>query len=731
MTFKIDFRDDAALVWSKTGDGDAVAERDPDYRPRFYVGGPDDALATVRDDLASGAVSGVASVTRESWYTDLATTDRSSVLRVDLAAPRGVRRLARRLRRRYGAVPDGGDAEAPPVSLPPGTLRFYNVDLAPQFRYCLQTGLDPTPPALTRTSLSVTRTALAREDVSDLRLDGDPVGGGEPATVRAVGRRLARDDPDVLAVSHADLVPLLVERAAALDVDLQLGRAPGYERLASANTYHSYGQTGHSPARYDVPGRVLLDRSNSFLWSGGSLAGLRYLVSRSWRPLQETAWGSIGTVLTSMQIRRAYREREVLAPWEKWEPERFKSPTTLRTADRGGFTFSPRVGVHDDVCEVDFSSLYPNVMREYNVSPETVLCDCHADRTDVPELGYSVCDRPGFLGEVLGPLLDDRARCKRAAAELAARGDDDAAADARTVSGAIKWVLVSCFGYQGYRNAKFGRIECHEAINAYAREAMLTAKETFEAGGWTVVHGVVDSLWVRPRPEADDPAPLDDLTAAVTDAVGVELEFEDAYDWVAFVPKRGTDRGALTRYFGKVAGEDRYKIRGIGARQRSTTDFVAAAQRDLLRVVDRHRDPAAVCDRLRRHLGALRRGAVPAEELLVRRRVSQPLSAYRSETLTVAALRRARADGLDVAPGEDVRFVVVDDDARRTRERVRLAHELDADGGLPGTVTPDADYYAERLCRAAESVTAPLGWDRSRLDRFLWDTREVGLSAFE
>jgi DNA polymerase I len=78
-----------------------------------------------------------------------------------------------------------------------------------------------------------------------------------------------------------------------------------------------------------------------------------------------------------------------------------------------------------------------------------------------------------------------------------------------------------------------------------------------------------------------------------------------------------------------------------------------------------------------------------------------------------------------------VRFVVVDDDAGRTRERVRLAHELDADGRLPGTLAPDADHYAERLRRAGESVTAPLGWDRSRLDRYLRDTREVGLSAFE
>jgi len=50
-------------------------------------------------------------------------------------------------------------------------------------------------------------------------------------------------------------------------------------------------------------------------------------------------------------------------------------------------------------------------------------------------------------------------------------------------SGALKWILVACFGYQGFSNAKFGQIECQEAINACAREILLTAKQQLEAGG--------------------------------------------------------------------------------------------------------------------------------------------------------------------------------------------------------------------------------------------------------
>jgi len=62
---------------------------------------------------------------------------------------------------------------------------------------------------------------------------------------------------------------------------------------------------------------------------------------------------------------------------------------------------------------------------------------------------------------------------------------------------AHKWLLVTCFGYLGYKNARFGRIEAHEAVTAYGRECLLRAKEAAEDLGGTVLHMYVDGLWVK------------------------------------------------------------------------------------------------------------------------------------------------------------------------------------------------------------------------------------------
>ncbi|HXW14771.1 MAG TPA: DNA polymerase domain-containing protein, partial [Terriglobia bacterium] len=72
----------------------------------------------------------------------------------------------------------------------------------------------------------------------------------------------------------------------------------------------------------------------------------------------------------------------------------------------------------------------------------------------------------------------------------------------------LKWLLVCCFGYTGYKNARFGKIEAHEAINALAREKLLVAKEAAEQRGFRVLHALVDSIYVQksgasPLPIAD------------------------------------------------------------------------------------------------------------------------------------------------------------------------------------------------------------------------------------
>ena len=203
--------------------------------------------------------------------------------------------------------------------------------------------------------------------------------------------------------------------------------------------------------------------------------------------------------------------------------------------------------------------------------------------------------------------------------------------------------------------------------------------------------------------------------------MGITLEYEGAFDWIAFVPRKDSEEGALNRYFGKRADGDGFKQRGIELRQRSTPAFVEDCQATWLETLDETRAPEPVCDRLAVQLADLRAGDVDPDALRIRRRVSQDLAEYASYTRNAAALERADVQEFSVPPGEDVEYVVVDDD-KRSAARVRLAHE-DVD-------RYDAAFYADLLVRAAESIVSPLGWDRARIRRYLADTEDAAITAY-
>jgi DNA polymerase I len=122
-----------------------------------------------------------------------------------------------------------------------------------------------------------------------------------------------------------------------------------------------------------------------------------------------------------------------------------------------------------------------------------------------------------------------------------------------------------------------------------------------------------------------------------------------------------------------------------------------------------------------RYINTGSRDAHNVKRLVERNRVSKPLEGYSQNTQNVAALKRAREQDLAVHPGQDIEYVVVDDE-KSSRDRVALAHEA--------IETYDASYYETQLVRAVESVLLPLGWDRTEIQSEIAETRETNLAAF-
>jgi len=644
--FKVDFQEEKAVEWTrKNGE---LHREERIYRPTLYIAGNKSLLKKIRAETISKTYASCF----EKWRTSPGKRP-EKVLRIDLEKQEDFKSFRNYLRREY----------------PRPEIRFFHAGLSPQFKYCVEEDRSPEiEEELKSLSLGLSRPQISKRSLKGLKINGEKY-GSESEALNVLEQRFSAEGPDVLRISRSQVLTLVDEKT-----NFKLGRSSGLEKLAGENTVSSYGKTVHSPSRYNVSGRAVIDESSSFMLSESGMKGLYDLVGRTWKPLQEVAWASIGNILTAIEIRQAYNNN-VLTPWKNWQPETPKKASTMRKADRGGFIFNPRPEVYEDVHEMDFASLFPNIMVNKNISPETINCDC-CTNSKVPELNYSICEKQiGFIPHVLGPIIHDRSQYKEEDTEYSDKA-----------SKALKWILVSCFGYMGHAHASYGAIECHQAIQAFDRKIMVETKEMLEEEGFEIKHGIIDSIWASGKN-------VEQACEKVSEEVGIELEHEHHFEWIAFVPRKNSDISTLNRYFGKTV-EGETVTAGIEVEQSSTPKIVKKCQKEMIDTIYENREEAL--EILENYISRVRNGEVKLEDLVIEKKITRNPDEYKSNNRSAEAAKRMKRKSIDIRAGQKVRYIVRD---QSSRPRVLLDfEEIDR---------YDSEFYVEQLESAAESVLRP------------------------
>ena len=594
-----------------------------------------------------------------------------------------------------------------------------------------QWAIDYNIPVYKSTTLDITRKSNSSIMSFDDLIESIAIGDctisekNEVDTILLALKQVRHVDPDVIYTHKGDSVtlPFLYHRAKLNSVHnkVNLGRESTGRLypVKQAKSYFSYGQIVYRPAFYTLCGRVHIDTYNSFLYGESGIRGLLDISRCSNMSLQVLSRVGPGTAISQIQVNKA-REKGYLIPWKKNMPEDWKTGLKLLVSDRGGLILDPVVGLHDDVVELDFASLYPNIMLRYNISPETMLCDCckYYPKVVVPQLGYHICTRhTGLLPEVLRPILFRRF-CFKARSKN--NGYDKLLY--KELQKAWKWVLLVCFGYTGYRNARYGRIECYESITAFSRDILLSAAETVEEAGYSVLHGIIDSLWIKPGSSVCISPAL--LSRKISKRTGVRMDVEGRYSWIVFLPSKNNDIGALNRYFG-LFEDGKIKVRGIELRQKNSPVFLKNMQNDIIVVFSKAKNskefldliPAAVdvlCDYGRK----LVNNDFKPEDLIISTCVSRNASEYKVENLVKSALFQLKGLGVNIHPGQSIRYVVCDEKSRNYKKRICISEELKNCKDI------DVDFYLRQVAMYGESILVPFGFRAEKLYDMLQKIKE-------
>jgi DNA polymerase-2 len=536
-----------------------------------------------------------------------------------------------------------------------------------------------------------------------------------PAEVlSSLNNHLLRYDPDIILSDYGDatLMPMLVTQAKACGVPLMLNRDVQAEyQVSKESSFFQYGKVVHKDGAFELRGRWHLDADNSFTLAESHLDGLIELTRITQLCPQHQARASIGTGLSSLQLSWAYRNR-YLIPSKKREPEDFKSAATLLLADRGGLIFQPPPGYHEDIAELDFVSMYPSIMVNNNVSPETVNCRCCRDSCScrtVPELEYRICEqREGIVPATLRSVVARRSYCKKKKKEFK-HNDERQFALYDSRQNALKWMLVCCFGYLGYKNARFGRIEAHESVNAFSRDAILTAKEIAEERGYELLHAIIDCMWLK-KPGATE-EDYERLCVEISERVGIDISLEGIYKWILF-PSSKMDGNMATanRYVGTYRN-DELKLRGIESRRRDTCKFIKAMQHRMLECMSSANSvqeiqtmiPSLLCI-VEEYVGTIRSGKANPMELVLRRHIHKEADEYTNNSVSAVVTRMLEDAGVHLSAGESIDYIILDHTGKKKPEKAKpLALYAFEDGY-------DAEKYIELVLDAASTLLEPFGY---------------------
>jgi DNA polymerase-2 len=551
-------------------------------------------------------------------------------------------------------------------------------------------------------------------------------GNSIPVIISKLNKILKTLDPDVILSSFGDQIifPALFKCAQENNIELYLDRDPmrtTRKIITKGSSFNTYGNMIYRAPSYPLFGRWHIDSANSFVFKESELIGIIELSRMSRLPVQRMSRSSTGTALTYIETDMALR-MNYLVPWQKSSVEEAKTAYDLLQIDKGGLVFEPDIrngNVYENVVQLDFAQMYPTIMVIHNISPETVLCQCcregyqtNQNIVKVPEAGYHICNqRAGVVSKALAPVLERRRFWKEIKNNPNASELEKNWADARQK--AIKWLLVTSFGYLGYRNAKFGRLESHESVTAFGRDKLLRAKEISEDNGFSVLNAITDCLFIQKIPfssfsELDSEIKI--LCKNIFEATGVEISNEGVYRWLVFVPSRLDKKLPVSnRYFGRFSN-GQLKVRGIMVRRKDVPIFIRHAQSSLLEVM-------ASCENvaeLRANHGEmesvylkydqmLKKKEVPWHELLLRKTVGKSFDNYSVQNATYLSLEQLKKENISVEPGEKIKYLIIGRNSSNQKKRY-LSEESCLMKYGAGMIPYDMEAYRKLLWESFEEI---------------------------
>lgn len=373
---------------------------------------------------------------------------------------------------------------------------------------------------------------------------------------------------------------------------------------------------------------------------------------------------------------------------------------------QGGLVFEPEKGLHKNyVLVMDFNSLYPSIIQEFNICFTTV--DRNLEDTDeLPEAPIDGKEQ-GVLPRLLANLVQRRREVKKI---MARESDPHKRVQCDIRQQALKLTANSMYGCLGYVNSRFYAKPLAMLVTNKGREILMNTRQLAESMSLLVVYGDTDSVMIDSGCDSYGAALEigNNFKKLVNERYKLlEIDIDNVFKKLLLHAKK--KYAALNATIDKDGNEHVVlEVKGLDMKRREYCPLSKDVSVHVLNTILSDLDPETALHETYEYLEDIRRkveqNEIRMDRFKINTRLSKDPSAYPGgkNMPAVQVALRMRKNGRVVKAGTVITFVITKQEQDETQdsgpilpvaERARALNEVMVKGN---GLKPDPEYYLEK-----------------------------------
>ncbi|RLJ06873.1 MAG: DNA polymerase elongation subunit [Candidatus Aenigmatarchaeota archaeon] len=382
---------------------------------------------------------------------------------------------------------------------------------------------------------------------------------------------------------------------------------------------------------------------------------------------------------------------------------------------KGGFVLEPEKGLHSNVIVLDFLSMYPSIIRTFNICPTTLVRNQRPEKVIKTPLGTEFASKEiaeGIIPKILEKLMKNRGKIKK---KLKTTEDPEKKRLLNAEQWALKIMANAFYGHMGYPRAKIYDLDIANTVTYCGRYFIHETKKIIEEEiGYKVVYGDTDSVFVETG--EDDLEKLREIGEQISKTVSdrlpgiMTLEFEKIFK--RFLPLTKKRYMAWSFSSGMNGWEENIEMKGIETVRRDWCELVSDTTKKIIEIVLKENNVKDAVDYFRGVVKSLVKSEVPVKKLVITKNMTKQPKSYAGIQPHIELVKKMQTRNPAEAPGigDRVSYVIIKGTGLLSKRAEDPVYVMEK--GLE----IDSNYYIEnQILPPLERIFNALGISKSEL----------------